>query len=194
MNEEVMFRTFEHLNNLGFKVRTQQMLGIPAGATTNQTPINLDADLETLELNVRLRQETGLPTMAWASIYTPFLGTATGDYCNAHDFYSGNNDDIHPDFFTRSVLRFPRQWAGPELTAQTPDAWLSEEGQEEYRDQLQMLRDLFTDCARHKNGAVFAKDLIKREIKAGADPSKYAAQSAALRKHLYDNELYCIAD
>ena len=190
MEEEIMFNTFSYLNQLGFKIRTQQMLGLPYGATTNETPVNLEADLRTLELNVRLRQETGLPTMAWASIYTPYLGTATGDYCRAHGFYDGNNDDIHPDFFTRSVLRFPKQWVGPGLTAQTEGAWLSEEGQEEYRDQLQMLRDVFADCARNRNGHVLAKNLVEREIASNADPSKYAVQSAQLRKHLYGHEVY----
>jgi len=190
MKEDVMFNTFNYLNGLGFNVRTQQMLGLPYGATSSETPINLDADLETLELNVRLRQETGLPTMAWASIYTPYLGTATGDYCKEHGFYSGNNDDIHSDFFTRSVLRFPNSWVGPKLRAQTEGVWLSEEGQEEYRNKLQMLRDIFTDCARHKEGHILARNLIEKENVEGADSSKYATQSAQLRAHLYDHEVY----
>lgn len=192
MDEDVMFDTFNYLRQLGFKVRTQQMLGLPYGATEKETPVNLEADLAVLDLNVRLRQETGLPTMAWASIYTPYLGTATGDYCKAHGFYSGNNNDIHPDFFTRSVLRFPRRWIGPSLNSQTDGAWLSEDGQEQYRNQLQMLRDLFTDCARYKDGQELARNLVETEIANGEDASKYTAQSAKLRAHLYDQELYCV--
>jgi hypothetical protein len=192
MDEVIMFNTFNYLNKLEFKVRTQQMLGLPYGATINKTPINLEADLKTLELNVRLKQETGLPTMAWASIYTPYLGTLTGDYCKNHGFYSGNNDDIHPNFFDRSVLRFPKKWIGPELTSKNENAWLSEEKQEEYRNKLQMLRDIFTDCSRYKEGHIFAKNLINKEIGRGGDASKYALQSSELRAHLYDNELYCV--
>ncbi|MEA3329281.1 MAG: cobalamin-dependent protein [Nanoarchaeota archaeon] len=192
MDEELMFRTFSHLKELDFKVRTQQMLGLPYGATSQETPINLDADLKTLELNVRLRQETGLPAIAWASIYTPYLGTETGNYCRKHGFYSGNNDDIHPTFFTRSVLRFPKKWIGPNLSAKNQKDWLSEEEQETYRDKLQMLRDIFTDCSRHEDGHIFAKNLVENEISNKSNASKYAFQSTQLRNHLYNHELYCV--
>ena len=113
MKEELMFKTFEYLSKLNYRVRTEQMLGLPCGATSRETPINLESDIETLALNVRLKQATGLPTTAWASIFTPYSGTELGKYCRKHGFYDGDNADVPTTFFERSILNFPSKWVGP---------------------------------------------------------------------------------
>ncbi len=190
MNEDMMFESFSYLKEIGFKVRTQQMLGLPYGATIKETLINIDADLETLKLNVELLQETGLPTMAWASIYTPYLGTSTGDYCKKHGFYLGNNNDIKASFFEKSVLRFPKQWVGPKLSLNMKDVWLNEPEQELYRNQLIILRDTFAHCARIKNGDKLARKVLDKED--FSNPTKYSLIGNIEKAHLYDNELYCV--
>ena len=184
MDEELIFRVLSHLNGLGYKVRTEQMLGLPCGATTEPTEINLDADLKTLELNARLREQTGLPTLAWASIFAPYPGTKLGDYCRKHGFYSGDNTDIPETFFEQSVLRFPRQWVGPRLSAEREEFWLSPEGQEQYREKLTSLRQVFQIAATLQNGHILARNFLDQPHHSLAD------FSTAMRRHVYDYQLY----
>jgi radical SAM superfamily enzyme YgiQ (UPF0313 family) len=184
MGEDLIFDTMDYLNFLGYKVRTEQMLGLPYGATSKETPINLDADLETLAFNVKLRKETGLPTMAWASIFAPYRGTAIGEYCRKHGFYHGGNDDVPETFFQRSVLRFPKQWIGPELVTGMNDAWLQGEDQNKYRDDMQLLRDLFSYFAMIPEGDKLAERFIKSK------DHSYISLSKNTRHHLYDEVLY----
>jgi radical SAM superfamily enzyme YgiQ (UPF0313 family) len=184
MDNGLMFESLAYINSLGYKVRTEQMLGLPLGATSQETKINLEADLATLELNVKLRKETGLPTMAWASIFAPYRGTKIGDYCRKHGFYSGGNNDVPETFFQRSVLNFPKQWVGPELVRGMCDAWMKEDEQEKYRDDMQMLRDLFSYFVTIPEGHKLAERFIKNE------DHSYASLSKNTRHHLYSEVLY----
>jgi len=186
MEEDLMFRVFHNLNELGYRIRTEQMLGLPYGATQNPTPVNIEADLDTLALNVRLKEETGLPTMAWASIFAPYRGTAIGRYCEDHGFYCGGDSDVPETFFERSVLRFPKEWVGPSLSLHDNGSWLDGEGLEKYRDRLQMLRDLFSIFALTPKGDVLAQKFL-----SDRDQS-FMGLSTTTRRHLYDEVLYGI--
>jgi anaerobic magnesium-protoporphyrin IX monomethyl ester cyclase len=184
MKEDLMFDVLEYLSGMGYKVRTEQMLGLPCGATEKETKINLEADLQTLELNVRLREATGLPTMAWASIFAPYPGTKIGEYCDTHGFYNGQGDDVPEAFFERSVLKFPKQWCGPSLSQDKQEQWLSDTDQEEHKDKLQTLRDLFSIFALIPHGHKLAEDFLRNPDKS------FFSLSTATRRHLYNHDLY----
>ena len=95
MPEELMYGGMKSLSDFGFKVRTEQITGLPYGATSKETPMNLDADLELARLNIDLREKTGGPTMAWASTFAPYAGTQLGIYCQKNGFYEHlNNFDV----------------------------------------------------------------------------------------------------
>jgi len=183
MNEDLMFNSFEYLNQLGYKVRTEQMLGLPLGATSTPTKINLEADLETLKLNVKLKEQTGLPTMAWASIFAPYGGTKIGEYCKKHGFYLKGNEDVPKTFFRKSVLNFPKKWVGPILFP-NKKVWFSHEEQEDYKDKLQLLRDLFNYFALIPKGDKLAKRFLEQDDKS------FFGLSTETRRHLYDSVLY----
>jgi len=186
MDEDLMYGVMGYLKSMDYKVRTEQMLGLPCGATTKETPINLVADLATLALNVNLKKETGLPTMAWASIFAPYGGTKIGEYCRKHGFYHGENNDVPETFFQRSVLRFPRHWVGPDLITGDNNNWLPEEEQEKYRGDMQMLRDLFSYFSMVPEGDKLAERFIKSK------DHSYASLSKNTRHHLYNSVLYDI--
>jgi len=184
MSEDLMFNVLSYLNKLGYKVRTEQMLGLPCGATVQPTKINLESDLETLELNVRLKEQTGLPTMAWASIFAPYRGTKIGEYCINKGFYSGGNNDVPETFFERSTLRFPKEWVGPSLSKDNKGEWLSNEEQEIYKNKLQLLRDLFSYFALVPKGHELARKFLNQNNKS------FFGLSTETRRHLYDSVLY----
>jgi radical SAM superfamily enzyme YgiQ (UPF0313 family) len=115
MDEEIMFSGMGKAKDREFTIRTEQITGLPGGATSVETPINLDLDLDLLGLNVRLRKETGKPDIAWASTLAPYKKTKIGDYCAEIGHYDGDNNDVPDEFFDRSVLRFPRAWVGSEI-------------------------------------------------------------------------------
>ena len=184
MNEDLIFRVMSNLRKQGYKVRTEQMLGLPCGATTEETKINLESDLETLELNVKLTEQTGLPTLAWASIFAPYRGTKLGDYCREHGFYSGGNDDVPDTFFQRSVLNFPRKWVGPILSADKKESWLPQNELEEYRNKMQLLRDLFNYFALIPKGHELARAFINQR------DNTFFGLSETTHRHLYDAVLY----
>ena len=184
MKEDLMFDVLTNLNKLDYNVRTEQMLGLPYGATVTPTKINLDVDLKTLELNVRLKEETGLPTMAWASIFAPYRGTKIGNYCLDHGFYQRKNNDVPDTFFERSVLQFPKKWTGPQLSANNKDFWMSKGDQEIYRDKMQKLRDLFNYFALVPKGHKLAERFLEQK------DSSFFGLSTATRRHLYDSVLY----
>jgi len=188
MDDDLILRVMRHLAKFGFRVRTEQMLGLPCGATSRTTAVNLEADLATLRLNVRIRQETGLPTTAWASIFVPYPGTRLGSYAIKHGFYTGDLNDVPPSFFDRSVLRFPRRWLGPMLSATTPGAWLPDDEQERHRHRVKALRDIFEMCARLPEG-----DELAAKFLAGNDLS-LSSFSTFLRRHVYEHELYGVAN
>jgi radical SAM superfamily enzyme YgiQ (UPF0313 family) len=193
MKEELMFKTFEYLSKLNFKVRTEQMLGLPCGATSKETPINLESDIETLALNVRLKQATGLPTTAWASIFTPYSGTELGKYCKKYGFYAGDNADVPTTFFERSILNFPRCYMGEGLKNTDPKNsafWMDDCEKEDYKDQLQFLRDFFDYFAMIKDGDVlFRKVLAEYETDSTVQDFGFMI-SKIRRRHVYDHILY----
>ena len=53
--ESLMFDGMRNLRERGFRVRTEQITALPYGATSKPSPINIDADLELVELNVMLK-------------------------------------------------------------------------------------------------------------------------------------------
>ena len=163
MPEEVMFNGMKAIIDRGFKVRTEQITGLPYGATSTPTKVNLDADLALIELNVKLREMTGGPTMAWASTLAPYKGTKLGKYCEDYGYYIGDNSDVPDTFFDRSVLGFLKEWIGPDLINRKNDAnvWLASEELEEYRDRNAELRRLFNFFTLVPEGHILAEKYLK---------------------------------
>jgi hypothetical protein len=182
--EGVMFDTLAYASELGFKVRTEQMLGLPLGATTERTDINLDADLRTLELNVRLREETGLPNLAWASIFSPYSGTALARYCADHGFSDLDMDKLPSSFFDGSTLNFPRDWVGPELNVGDRSQWMNNEELAKYRKDLLDLRNLFSTFAAIPRGHELARDFLEQ------DDRSLKGLDAVSKKHKFDRIIY----
>ncbi len=184
MDNEVMFRTMAFVGGLGYRVRTEQILGLPRGATSEETKINLEADLEVLELNVQLREQTGLPTIAWASTLAPYRGTAIERYCIKHGFYRQHSRDIPREGYRfKSLLDFPSRWVGPGLSADS-DAWLARDEQEEYKDKLYRLMTLFSIFALMPKGHRLAEAFLQ-----GSDQG-FPGLNNATRSHLYNYSLF----
>lgn len=162
MTDGVVFEGMTKAIDRGLKIRTEQITALPYGATTKETPINLDADLGLVELNVRLRSETGGPTMAWASTLAPYKGTKLGAYCEKNGHYRGDNNDVKDTFFERSVLRFPSRWVGPDLSK--TDAWLPHDDLDWYRDQNAELRRHFNFFCLVPDGHKLARRYIERGV------------------------------
>ena len=163
MPEKTMFEGMKNVSSRGFKVRTEQITGLPYGATTEPTKMNLDADIELLELNIRLKKEAGGPTMAWASTLAPYKGTKLGAYCERFGHYESDNSDVPDTFFEESVLKFPREWVGPNLSflKRNDDVWLSDSELEKYRKQNAELRRLFNFFAEIPMGHLLAKSYLE---------------------------------
>lgn len=180
MPEELMFDGMRELSKRGLKVRTEQITGLPYGATTKPTKMNLDADLELVELNVRLRSESGGPAMAWASTLAPYKRTKIGSYCEDFGHYVGTNNDVPDTFFDRSVLRFPKEWVGPRLSGVKgdPGVWLSEAELERYRDQNAELRNIFNFVTLVPDGHVLARSYLEGQ------PYTFARLGAMTIAHL----------
>jgi len=140
MPEETMINGMKAVKDRSLKVRTEQITGLPYGATPIETDINLNADLGLVKLNVQLQ-----PDIAWASTLAPYKGTKLGQYCERFGFYNGDNSDVPDTFFDRSVLRFLKNWVGPTLEKlkDNPLVWLSPSDLERYRDQNAELRRHF---------------------------------------------------
>lgn len=182
MSDEVVVSGMRAVVSRGLKVRTEQITGLPYGATTVSTPMNLDADLALIELNVRLREETGGPTMAWASTLVPYAGTRLGAYTTRYGHFDvDGNDGIHDTFFERSILRFPNQWVGPSLAERKndPAVWLSEGELAVYRDQNQELRRLFNVLTLIPRG----HELARNYLTAGV-PFDHAGLCRSIETHL----------
>ncbi|MFH0808031.1 MAG: radical SAM protein [archaeon] len=184
MANDLMFNSLHYAKSLGFNVRTEQMLGLPLGATTKETPVNIDADLETLKLNVELREETGLPDMAWTSIFVPYNGTDIAKHCINHGFSKLGSDDIPVSFFEGSTMRFPKKWIGPGLSSKNPSHWLSEKDQRQYEKDLIDLKSHFSVFARFPRGHELARDFLKQEDRSAK------ALDDIVKKHLFDRIIY----
>lgn len=163
MPQEMIFEGMKNVVERGFKVRSEQITGLPYGATSQKTKINLDADLELLELNVNLRDQTGGPTMAWASTLAPYKGTKMGSYCEEFGHYESDNNDVPDTFFEKSVLRFPKEWIGTEMRNLKSDEsiWLSKEELDKYRSQNAELRKHFNFFAAVPYGHILAERYLK---------------------------------
>jgi len=183
--EDLIFRTMKYLGENNFKVRTYQMLGLPYGITTTPTKINLEADLETLEFNVKLKESTGLPTIAWASTLAPYPGTEIANYCSKYGFYKGTLEDMIGDetYRIKSVLKHLKKWVGPSSSI-NEDYWLNTEEQEKYRIQLNLLMNYFPLFANIKKGHEFARNFLNGEDLSSAGINK------SIRNHIYDYELF----
>ena len=167
MPEDIMFDGMRRLMEYGLKVRTEQITGLPYGATSRKTPINLDADLGLVELNVRLREKTGGPTMSWASTLAPYAGTKLGHYCQRFGHYTlPDNHDVPDSFFDKSVLRFPSDWIGLDLERRKddPDVWLSPEKLDVYREQNAELRRVFNFVCSIPQGHILARRYLERGV------------------------------
>ena len=165
MPEELMFEGMEYLIKNDFKIRTEQIMGLPYGATTKPTKMNLEADLELVELNVKLREISGGPTMAWSSTLAPYSGTKLGLYAmeNGHYEELALNNDVPDTFFEKSVLRFPKEWVGPKLKEIKNDegVWLDESSLDKYREQNAELRRIFNFVTLVPEGDKLAETYLK---------------------------------
>jgi radical SAM superfamily enzyme YgiQ (UPF0313 family) len=181
MPEELMFDGMRELTKRGLRIRTEQITGLPYGATTQRTKMNLEADLELVELNVRLLAETGGPTMAWASTLAPYKRTKMGAYCERYGHYVGMNEDVPDTFFDRSVLRFPKAWIGPKLRAfrENEAVWLSTDELECYRNQNAELRNIFNFVTLIPDGHVLARNYL-----TSSEPYTFARLGEATVAHL----------
>ncbi len=165
MPTEIMFEGMKDIASRGLKVRTEQITGLPYGATSKPTSINLDADLELVKLNVELLAKSGGPTMAWASTLAPYKGTNMGNYCEKYGFYNGDNSDVPDTFFEKSVLRFPKKWIGPDLerVKNEPGIWLEGSELERYRNQNRELRNIFNFVTLVPEGHELARKYFESE-------------------------------
>ena len=182
MSEELMFEGMESLVDRGFKVRTEQITGLPYGATSIETPMNLDADLELVELNVRLKEQTGGPTMSWGSTFAPYSGTKLGSYTQTFGHYEHlDNHDVPDTFFDKSVLRFPKEWVGQNLAIMKhdPNVWLPPNELETYRDQNAELRRHFNFFCLVPEGHKLAKEYLENK-----SPFSYERLGEQTEKHL----------
>ena len=85
------------LRHSGIKLMIQNMLALPTS--------KIEDDLATLEMNIRCQ-----PDYAWASIFSPFPGTALGDECKDKGWYKGDYSDITDCFFDKSILEFSEEY------------------------------------------------------------------------------------
>ena len=209
----VMVDGMKQIKERGLKVRTEQILALPYGATSVYTPVNLEADLEVVKLNCELK-----PDMSWASTFAPYAGTKLGKYADKHGYYQEpDNFDVPDTFFDRSILRFPREWTGPSLNADS-DAWLEGDELELYRDQNAALRRHFNLLCRLDDGDQIAlkfltqtdrsvealceiiggdyfdhlpfPELARARFKRYQESGRKDVLSTAVRHHLYEELLY----
>ena len=178
--ESLMFDGMANIKERGLLVRTEQITGLPYGATTEETPINLEADLDLIRLNCELK-----PEMAWASTFVPYSGTKLGKYSQDHGHYSHlDNFDVHDSFFDRSVLRFPKEWIGERLNGGDESMWLNAMELDLYRDQNKALRDHFNVLCLIPQGYILAKQWL-----TSSDMSSEGLNNR-IKHHLYDEVLY----
>ena len=104
------------------------------------------------------------PTMAWASTFAPYAGTKLGIYSQINGFYEHlDNFDVPDTFFDRSVLRFLKNWVGPEIKIKKDDKslWLDNEELETYRNQNSELRRIFNLVTLIPKGYKLAESYLK---------------------------------
>uniref|UniRef100_A0A6M3K447 Putative radical SAM superfamily protein n=1 Tax=viral metagenome TaxID=1070528 RepID=A0A6M3K447_9ZZZZ len=152
MTNESIKRSCSMIKESGMKLRTEQMLGLPE--------TSLADELDLLSFNMDLD-----PEIAWASIYSPYLGTRLGDACKQEGIYEGNNDDLADSFFSSTRLNFD-----PARKRRT-----------------NALQKMFSTCAKLPKGDLLAKKFFNESPELNFD-----TWFDQVRKHLYDNYLYKI--
>ena len=179
--DKMIINGMKLLTQKGFKTRTFQMIALPYGATSVETPINLDADLELVKFNVELKELYGGPTVAWASTLAPFKKTKLGIYCEKYGHFDHKGDDVPNIFFEKSILRFPKNWVGPSLQYKHDDSdvWLSASDLEKYRNQNAELRRLFNFFTSIPQGHVLAESYLKSD-----KPFSYERLNKDTKQHL----------
>ena len=161
--QEDMYEGMRNVVGRGMKVRTEQITGLPYGATEDPSPINLEADLSLVELNVDLKKKTGGPDMAWASTFAPYAGTKLGAYSTQFGHYeSFDNHDVPDTFFKSSVLKFPKKWEGLNLEKikGDPGVWLESDELDTYRSQNATLRGYFNILCLLPDGHLLAREFL----------------------------------
>ncbi len=163
------------------KVRTEQITGLPYGATSESSPVNLEADLQLIELSGELRRQSGGPDMAWGSTFAPYMGTKLYEYCKRFGHYEADNSDVPDTFFKSSVLRFPREWVGLRLEQLKNDSkvWLDENELDKYRKQNAELRGYFNFFAAVPEG-----DKLARNYLTSSEPFGYERLGRETEEHL----------
>ena len=193
MPEETMFEGMKNVINRGFKVRTEQISGLIYGSTSKPTPMNIDADLGLVELNVRLRELSGGPTMAWASTFAPYPGSKLGNRTVEERFYYLGQgispqetlkllaDNLSETFFDKTRLRFLKEWVGPSLKDKFQDEsiWLQGEELEIYRNQNAELRRIFNLVTLVPEGHVLARNYLE-----SPEPFSYERLGKEIESHI----------
>ncbi len=152
MPDELIYEGCRRIKEAGLLLRTEQMLGTPG--------CDLNIDLKTLEMNVKIR-----PDIAWSSVFAPYRGTYLGELCVREGYYRGNNDDLDDSFFARSAMVFyynDRGWNPKEADRgkRTP---FTEEENNDYKDKMAILQNLFNYFAYVPNGHILAKKFLDRK-------------------------------
>lgn len=185
MSDAIIFDAVAELGARGFRLRTEQITGLPYGATSARTAINLEADLAILKLNLDLRRKTGLPNISWATTLIPYLGTAMSDYCLKYGFVTAEAA-LNPEkgYHETSVLKHLRQYLGPALLRKKdePSVWLPPAEQERYRRQNTQLRYNFHLLA-YLSGLPDAEAFVARHLQQSPEFS-VAALNTDLRDYL----------
>jgi len=181
MSEDLMFNGMYEVKQRDMKVRTEQITALPYGATTERTPVNLEADIALIKLNNDLE-----PDIAWASTYAPYAGTKLGQYAVRYGHYNEpSNYDVPDSFFDKSILRFPKEWVGPDLNGGDESLWLHGDELEKYRLQNAALRKHFNLLCLIPNGHILARQFLTD----GGDLSSDDL-CGRIKYHLYDEVLY----
>lgn len=185
MNDAIIFSATAKLGEMGLRLRTEQITGLPYGATSAATAINLEADLAILKLNMELRRRTGLPHMSWATTLIPYLGTTMSNYCIRYGFMT-EKEALNPEngYYERSVLRHLKRYLGPALLQMKarPEVWLAPPEQERYREQNTQLRYNFHILA-YLSGLPDAELFVARHLQERSAFS-VAALNADMRTYV----------
>jgi len=131
-SDQLIYSGCEAIKRMGFKLRTEQMIGLPPLSDDPQE--SLENDLDLLQMNVKIR-----PDIAWCSIFAPYLGTSLGEYCVKRGLYSGTNEEISDSFFDNSALNFSN----------------------EHRERIKLLQRMFSTWAYLPKGDKLARKVLE---------------------------------
>lgn len=190
MPQRMMFEGMKRVTERGMKVRTEQITGLPYGATSEPSPVNLEADLQLIQLNASLRRESGGPNMAWGSTFAPYMGTKLYEYCKKFGHYVADNSDVPDTFFKGSVLRFPKEWIGLKLEQfkDDPNVWLNPDELDKYRKQNAELRGYFNFFAAVPQGEKLARNYLTSSQPFGYERLGRETEEHLTRLSANDNE------